>query len=66
MGMGVFGGLLGTMGTVAEGPGVMQTLKGVLRLLRLLENEFGSAFGVFCAISEGVVGPQASTVDAGG
>ena len=64
-GTGVLGGLLGTMGTVAERPGAVRTLVGVSELLRLLEDEFGSSFGAFCAISEGAVGPRASTVDAG-
>ena len=64
-GTGVLGGLLGTMGTVAERPGATRTLVGVSELLILLENAFGSAFGAFCAMSEGPVGPRAFTVDAG-
>ena len=62
--MGVLGVLLGTIGTVAERPRVMRTLGDASESRRLLENAFGSAFGAFCAISEGTVGPRASTVDA--
>ena len=61
----VFGELLGKLGAGAERPGVTRTLGEASESRRLLENAFGSAFGAFCVTSEGAVGPQTSTVDAG-
>ena len=64
-GTGALDRLLGAMGAGAKRPEVTEMLGGASEPRRLLENVFGSAFGAFCANSEGAVGPRASTVDAG-